>query len=139
MPAQQAHQPAHATQPAPADAPAPRGFAEGRNRRHHDRLDLRRPVRIYEIGEFDKVDAGIDGIAVDLSRSGIGISTRKMMHITRRVVVLMPGPDGAHKALFGTVVYAAYKEGGRYHIGVRFCDAPASAPVAEFLRRHKAA
>ncbi len=123
---------------APTEPTAARGFAEGRNRRVHERLDLDKPVRVHEIGAFDAVDGGIDGTAVDVSRAGMGISTRKMMHIGRRVIVLVPSPEGPCKALFGTVAYSAYKEGGRYHIGVRLCPNPGSPVISTWLRAQKA-
>ncbi len=130
------------TTPPPATAVPPsgpaRGFADARNRREHDRIDLNKPVRIHEIGEFDRVDAGMDGRAVDVSRSGLGISTRKMLHIGRRVIVLMPGPNGAQRALFGDVCFAAYKEGGTYHIGVRLCANPGSAVITQWLHAQRA-
>ena len=123
---------------APASTASSRGFADARNRREHERQDLNKPVRIHEIGDFDRVDAGSDGRAVDVSRSGVGISTRKMLHIGRRVIVLLPGANGAQRALFGEVCFAAYKEGGTYHIGVRLCPKPESSAITQWLRVQRA-
>lgn len=111
----------------------------GRNRREHERTGVSKAVVVHELGEYNAVLAGVDGTTVDVSRSGIGISMRKMMHIGRTVIILMPGPDGKNKALFGTVAYSAYKEGGLYHVGVRFCPNPGGSNVNDWLREHKAA
>ncbi|MFN0010765.1 MAG: PilZ domain-containing protein [Phycisphaerales bacterium] len=116
----------------------PQGFAEGRQRRQHDRLELGKAVTIHEIGAFDAIGPGLEGLAVDVSRSGMGISTRRMMHMDRAVVVLMPNADGTCRAFHGKVRYSAYKEGGRYHVGVQFCAGSGAASVQAWLRQRRA-
>lgn len=117
---------------------APQGFADGRQRRQHDRLELGKAVFIHEIENFDVVCPGLEGVAVDVSRSGMGISTRRMMHADRAVVVLMPNADGTCRAFHGKVRHAAYKGDGKYHVGVQFCAGSDTASVRAWLKAQRA-
>lgn len=125
----------------PADTP-PSGRAaradpaadEGSSRRNWERSSFPRDVRVCELD-----DDGVPGAewacrAADISRGGIGLRSRRMVHEGRKIFIRVPtGPDGAEKLLFGVVRQSRYQQGEGFVIGVRFEEIPRTWAVTRWL------
>ncbi len=91
------------------------------NRRRHDRVDLDLPSLVTEIDEFGTPGNPWNARVVDLSRSGVGLRSRRMVHLGRKVFVQIFAPDGEErKLLFGLVRQSRYADGGGYAVGIEF-------------------
>ncbi|MEX2219294.1 MAG: PilZ domain-containing protein [Phycisphaerales bacterium] len=115
--------PAPAPQPEQADATAPR------NRRRHERTVFVKPVWVSELNDRGEPGPVWKCRGVDLSRAGIGLRSRRHIHTGRLVILEVPGPEGAKRALFGIVRQSRYAEGEGYAVGIEFRDPPASDSV----------
>ncbi|MFM9994762.1 MAG: PilZ domain-containing protein [Phycisphaerales bacterium] len=106
-------------------------------RREHQRLDFERQVKVSEID-----DAGNPGPewlcrAVDISRGGIGLRSRRMVHEGRKLFIRVPaGPGGKEKLLFGAVKQSRYQEGEGFVIGVKFEETPKTWAITKWLTTH---
>lgn len=106
-------------------------------RRAHERRGFDRHVLVYELD-----DAGIPGQewqcrAVDISRGGIGLRSRRMVHAGRRLFIRFPAGHGApEKLLFGVVKQSRYQEGEGFVIGVKFEEQPQSWGIAKWAASH---
>jgi hypothetical protein len=105
----------------PESNPPPKPLGVGSNRRGFERFALDRPGRITELDQFGNPGHTWDVRVVDLSRGGVGIRSRRMVHMGRLVVVEMDTAEpGRCKVLFGAVKQSRYAEGEGYAIGVQF-------------------
>lgn len=102
------------------------------NRRDHPRVPLNAVVLMHEMN--GPLTAGLpwECQAVDISRSGIGLRSRRMLYDGRRVMVAFRVPGQAVRVVFGVVRYSRYDAGGFYRVGVRFAAPPAGMPASGF-------
>lgn len=117
-----------------AEPDAPKAEA-GINKRQHERqhVGLEGAVAFEHAPEEVPLE-GIPCEVFDISRSGVGIRSRKMMYAGRRVFVVIPtGEEGAPRILYGDIRYARYAERGLYHVGVKFMPVPTSHGIKDWL------
>lgn len=106
-------------------------------RRAHERRNFDRLVLVYELD-----DGGIPGPewqcrAVDISRGGIGLRSRRMVHAGRKLFIRFPAGHGVpEKLLFGVVKQSRYQEGEGFVIGVKFEEEPHSWAIAKWAASH---
>lgn len=110
------------------------GMTEGATRRDHERKDLGSAASVHEFDEFGDVGAGFACEAADISRSGMGIRSRRMIHPGRTVVVRMRPASGTDRLFFGTVCYSRYDAKSLYHVGIRFVSRPETPGVLRWLK-----
>ncbi len=113
-------------------------FAPG-ERRRHERKRLKAACTIHEIDQFSIVGVGCKCDSIDVSRSGIAITSRKMFHKGTHVVLLMPLNGGQNKAMVGKVQYSRYSKQAMYIVGVQFCAPPSSIEFQRWLIENKVA
>lgn len=99
---------------------------EGEDRRLHRRVAFRTRVSVFEVDDAGARTSHVACETLNLSKSGIGLLARRMFYRGRRMVIRVQLPGGRTRSLFGEVRYSRYADGGRYHVGVRFCPPPGS-------------
>ncbi len=104
------------------------------SRRLHERRTIAATAFVYEIDEHGEIVAGFGCETIDISRSGLGLRSRRMVHTGMRVVVQLLLTGGASKVLHGCVRYSRYDAKGNYHIGVRFESFPICTTARQRLR-----
>lgn len=109
------------------------------NRRRHPRIVMSTPVTVHEIDEQFVIGPAFSAQAQDLSRSGLGLTTRRMIHNQRTLAVIFRLPGKPADVYFGVAQHVRYASEGEYHVGVEFSSAPANADVAQWLESVKAA
>lgn len=121
--------------PAPgASRAAPAGTGGGASRREHQRLDFERPVKVYELDEAGHPGPEWLCRAVDISRGGIGLRSRRMVHEGRKLLIRVPaGPGGKEKLLYGAVRQSRYQENEGCVIGVKFEELPRTWGISKWL------
>jgi hypothetical protein len=103
-------------------------------RREFDRLSFESTAILTELDEFGNPGASWSVKVSDLSRSGLGIRSRRMVHLGRRVLLeLHTAQSHTTKVLFGTVRQSRYSEGEGYVVGVAFKALPATAAIRNWL------
>ncbi len=96
-------------------------------------------IQAVQVCELD--DAGAPGPewtcrAVDISRGGIGLRSRRMVHAGRKVFIkISPGRGSSSKGklLFGVVKQSRYQEGEGFVIGVKFEEIPQTWAITKWL------
>jgi c-di-GMP-binding flagellar brake protein YcgR len=68
-------------------------------------------------------------VTTDISRSGIGLRTRRIVVPGRRVLITLRIPGGQAKFLHGEVRHASYESAGAYRVGVEFEAMPGTDEV----------
>ncbi len=121
-----------------ADGAPEGGATRTTSRRQWERRPFHRPVRVCELD-----GAGVPGAewscrAADISRGGIGLRSRRMVHVGRHVFVRIPlGPGGKEKLLYGVVKQSSYQEGEGFVIGVKFEEVPRTWAITNWLTSQK--
>lgn len=115
---------------------------EGQSTRTEDRrLYSRYPVdctcRITEVDDQGNPGATWEGRMADLSRGGMGIYTRRMVHLGREIFVEVEGKAGNTKLVFGVIRQSRYSEGKGYFIGIEFREPPQTSGVRNWLLQRK--
>jgi hypothetical protein len=106
----------------------------GASRREFDRYALDRPAYITELDQFGNPGPTWKVRVVDLSRGGVGIRSRRMVHQGRAVLIELEGGEpGRSKLLSGIVRQSRYAEGEGYAIGVLFRAVPNTSAVRQWL------
>ena len=104
------------------------------NRRRFERVPLDRSGALTELNEMGDPGASWPCRLVDLSRGGMGLRSRRMVHLGRLVLlVVVLGPDTPPKLLCGEVRQCRYVQGEGYVIGVLFRAPPPTATVKAWL------
>lgn len=88
---------------------------------------------MHEIDAHGSPQAGWNCQSVDISRSGIGLRSRRMIHAGRGVFVSVALNNGRRKLLYGEVRYSHYAQHGEYRVGVEFQTPPPTDEVAQFI------
>jgi rRNA maturation protein Nop10 len=95
------------------------------DRRRHPREPLCVSAMLIELDERDVPGVPAECQTLDISRSGIGVQTRRMSPAGRRVWVgLQASSGGRPRWLYGIVRRSSYAEGGEYHVGIEFAAPP---------------
>jgi hypothetical protein len=105
----------------------------GANRRqfHRHAVDLR--CRITELDDSGHPGCSWECRAVDISRGGMGLRSRRMSYQGRRMFVEVVDGRGRRRAFFGTVRHSRYAQGQGYAIGVEFTSMPRTAAIRNWL------
>jgi hypothetical protein len=104
------------------------------NRRLFDRHAVNRACRVTELDQLGNPGASWECRIVDLSRSGLGLRSRRMAYQGRHILVEIPAAtDRPAKVLFGVIRQSRYSEGEGYAIGVEFRAMPQSTVVRNWL------
>ena len=110
--------------------PHPDVLSTTSDRRRHERFGLDHPGRITEIDHFGNPTHSWSVRIVDLSRGGLGVRSRRMVHVGKAVLVeCSTAEPGGKKVLYGVVKQSRYSEGEGYAIGVQFRDMPKTASI----------
>lgn len=103
--------------------------ADVENRRLHGRFPLQGALTLFETDLGGNPTGELECGAEDISRSGIGLRSRRMLYPDRNVFVVVPTPTGK-RVLYGLVRQCRYLEGQHcYHIGVSLLEMPATQTI----------
>lgn len=104
------------------------------SRRQWQRRPFHQAVEVCELDESGAPSAEWACRAVDISRGGIGLRSRRMVHVGRRLFIRIKGAAGAQpKLLFGVVKQSRYQEGEGFVIGVKFEEIPQTWAITKWL------
>jgi hypothetical protein len=118
----------------PAEPHRPTGGAELGNRRQFERHSVDRPAKVTEMDEFGNPGPCWLCRLVDISRGGLGIRSKRMVHMGRGVLIELDGTTPAStKLLYGVVRQSRYVESEGYAVGVQFRSVPTTSAVRNWL------
>jgi len=125
---------------APSAAQPDTGPAKGRENRRHERKSLERDALVTELLPNGTIGNTWHCTTADLSRSGMGLISRRMAHPGTNIFIQVVGPSGrAGDPLFGTVMHFRYLGDGAHLLGVQFATAPDRRNVQEWLDAQRGA
>lgn len=103
--------------------------------RQHTRQDISAKVEAYEVSPDGFIQDGVPCTAIDLSRGGIGLLSRRPFMQARFIFVRFPLVGGRWRLLYGRVRNVVYAADGQYSIGVEFHPAPIDQATQRFIAR----
>jgi hypothetical protein len=104
--------------------------------RQHTRVPVSLPAQIFELDDQDEFGEPQSAEIFDLSRGGLGLHCRRLIHARRRLAILLRKADGSAKLLFGIVRNVEYIGSGLHKLGIEFLPVPTSPPVQRFISQH---
>lgn len=119
-------------------APEGAGSEESmRCRRTHDRQGVELPVVMAELSRNGEPGEPWEAVSLDLSRSGVGLRSRRMVH-KGRLVLLAVAPKGNRpgRLYCGKVMQSRYAEGIGYIVGIRFEECPEGIHIDRWWNKH---
>lgn len=106
-------------------------------RRIFERLALDKASIVTELDEFGNPAASWSCRIVDLSRGGLGLRSRRMVHQGRCLFIRIDlGKNRPAKLLFGVVKQSRYSEGEGYAVGLEFRTVPESPSVKAWMTQN---
>jgi hypothetical protein len=106
-------------------------------RRIFERLALDKASIITELDEFGNPGASWSCRIVDLSRGGLGLRSRRMVHQGRCLFIRIDlGKNRPAKLLFGVVKQSRYSEGEGYAVGLEFRTVPETPSVKAWMAQN---
>jgi hypothetical protein len=120
-------EPTDKPQPAP---PAPRS----QEKRKHSRHNVEMVVDVYELGEGGVPVRQWPCKTSDLSRGGVGLSSDRMVHTGRTLLLAVPGAGGVKKLMCGIVRSTSYEAGHGHTLGVEFVALPDTRQLKSWRR-----
>ncbi len=111
-------------------------------RERFDRFSLRAEIHVTELELDGTPGPTFAAIGVNLSRSGIAFSSKRMVHEGRGlfIQVLTQRQQGAQpRIMFGYVKRCNYEAGRGYVVGVQFAAAPMHPAVSAWLAEQQSA
>jgi hypothetical protein len=111
----------------------PRPSSDPSNRRTFERHGMDRQAHLTELDEFGNPGTTWKVRVVDLSRGGVGIRSRRMVHMGRSVLVEFDCEPGRRRLLFGVVKHSRYAEGEGYALGVQLKAVPSTSAVQHWM------
>lgn len=111
------------------------------NRRGHARLPFGVRITVHELDETGTPAEGSQCEGHDISRSGLGVRSRKMYYPGRKVLIAVSVPGIQPKYMCGEVKYSRYTYRGLYHVGIELCPMPQTETIRTWMltRQHRAA
>jgi hypothetical protein len=104
------------------------------NRRQFERHPVDRPAKVTEMDEFGNPGPCWLCRLVDISRGGLGVRSKRMVHMGRGVLIELDGATpAATKLLYGVVRQSRYVESEGYAVGVQFRSVPTTSAVRNWL------
>jgi hypothetical protein len=106
-------------------------------RRAHTRFKIAVTVKVTELSETGTPSASWECTTIDVSRGGLGLTSKRMAYDGRGVLIEVPPAArlGA-RLLHGTVRSCVYVEGQGYRLGVQFSKLPDTPAVRSWLLKH---
>jgi hypothetical protein len=105
-------------------------------RRRFPRIAVDKPATVTEMDEHGNPGPAWPCRVVNVSRGGLGVRSRRLVHSGRRILVKFAATAGAPvKVLYGVVRHCEYAQGEGYAAGIEFQAAPASKAVQDWLAR----
>ncbi|GIK18276.1 MAG: hypothetical protein AMXMBFR77_10640 [Phycisphaerales bacterium] len=78
-----------------------------------------------------------EAVSLDLSRSGVGLRSRRMVHKGRLVLLAVPPKGNRPGRLYcGKVMQSRYAEGIGYIVGLRFEECPEGIHIDRWWNKH---
>ena len=114
--------------------PAPPAPSRGQDKRKHSRHTVEMVVDVFELGEGGTPTRQWQCKTSDLSRGGVGLSSDRMVHIGRTLLLAVPGAGGVKKLMCGVVRSSLYEAGHGHTLGVEFIAIPDSRPLKSWRR-----
>lgn len=106
-------------------------------RRIFERLALDKSSIVTELDEFGNPAASWSCRIVDLSRGGLGLRSRRMVHQGRCLFIRIDlGKTQPSKLLFGIVKQSRYSEGEGYAVGLEFRTVPESPSIKAWMSQN---
>lgn len=121
-----------ASPPPAAEAVPATGVA---NRRRHDRAEFAVCVLVHELNSEHVPGKGHPAESVDLSRSGIGVRSKRMYYAGTAVVLIIQLKN-EKRVKCGVVRTSRYSGGGLYQSGIEFTHTPPGARLHAWLDAH---
>lgn len=122
-------------QPITPPVSAHKAGASVANRRRHDRLDFAARVLVHELNSEHVPGRSHPAESVDLSRSGIGVRSKRMYY-TGTEVVLIIQLKAEKRVKCGVVRSSRYAGNGMYQSGIEFTHTPPGARLHAWLEAH---
>lgn len=107
------------------------------NRRGHARLPFGVRVTLHELDETGTPTEGAPCEGHDISRSGMGVRSRRMYYAGRKVIVAVAVPGMQPRYMCGEVKYSRYTYRGLYHVGIELCAMPQTEAVRSWVQVHQ--
>ncbi len=96
------------------------GIDTSASRRRHERIPCMSPAMVFEITANDSVLPGCRATVRDISKSGLGMHSRKMYTVGARVIVLIATKDNKTRQYFAIVRHCSYNGDAVFRAGVEF-------------------
>jgi hypothetical protein len=107
------------------------------NRREHERHDLHREATAVDFNEFGIPQSSWRCTVVNISRSGMGICSRKMIHIGRNLLIMIQEPGHAKpRLLYGIARNSRYSAGEGHIVGLQFQTMPESPALRRWAKEN---
>ncbi len=114
---------------------APRaGAATAETLRRHERMTFGARVVLYELSTDFVPGPPAQAEGADLSRSGLGVRSRRMYYTDRVVLVRIPLRCGGAYFKCGVIRSSVYAGSGLYHVGIEFREMPPGDGLASWMR-----
>ncbi len=115
--------------------PSAKGAANAAaSQRQWERSPFHQEVRVCEVDSAGAPGAEWTCRAADISRGGMGLRSRRMVHEGRHLLIRVPtGPKSRDKLLYGRVKQTRYEEGEGFVIGVEFKEVPRTWAVTKWF------
>ena len=128
--------PLHASDGPPAPAPKKLSAAQ---RRAHARTLITLTATVHEIGSDGVIANPVSGTTFDLSRGGVGLFVKRMIHPGKTLAIMIDLPGKPRTIYFGEARSCYYlSERQLYQIGVQFVPAPTTKAVREWTAQQAA-
>jgi hypothetical protein len=115
---------------APAESPSTPGERPWQSRRKHARHTMEIHVEVFELGDGGVPVREWSCRTMDISRGGLGLTSDRMVHRGRLLLLVMPDATGKGKRVMcGEVRSTAYEAGRGHVLGVEFTKMPESSAL----------
>ncbi len=109
------------------------GVDRSSSRRAFERVACATTAKAFEITADDTVLPGCPAIVHDISKSGVGLRTRKMYNVGTRVALLIAAKENQTRPYFGIVRQSRYAGKAMYAVGIEFTPALQSESVIRWM------
>lgn len=107
------------------------------NRRKHERSVFDVRLLVHELDESGSPGPGCVCDGYDISRSGMGLRSRRLYYKGGKVIVQILLRNQQPRYLCGEVKYSRYRSGGPYHVGIEFCALPDTVAFQAWQREQQ--
>ena len=119
--------------------PTSPGQTERPNRRLHSRHEMGRTARATELDENGLPGAPWECELLDISRSGLGIRSRRLVQVGRVLLVELESGQSEARVLCGIVRQSRYESGQGHILGIQFRAMPRGPAIERWMCERRAA